>query len=122
VTEQLGTDWAQLIVERARGAQMWRMPGWTARVGLVLEGVPWLIAQPLSSHLDVQRWMPGGPAPTTTVCVTLDGLRRWLTEGVDFTHLVKEGLMQVVGGTYFDLLLLSKALRLRPEISQPGAS
>ncbi len=111
------TSWKSLIVELATGAQMWRMPGWTARVALVLDGSPFVIAQAIGGELLVEDWRPGGPAPSTTVAATAEALGRWLG-GEDFTHLVKSGGLQVLAGTYFDLLLLSKALRLRPEMNK----
>jgi len=117
MSEDRAVLWKSLIAEFATGAQMWRMPGWTARVALVLDGSPFVVAQAVGGELLVEDWRLGGPAPTTTVSATAEALGRWL-DGEDFTHLVKSGGLQVLAGTYFDLLLLSKALRLRPEMTR----
>lgn len=116
-------EWTRLLQQKAARAQLWRMPGWTARVGIVLDGDPYVTVQPQQDRLVVAPWATdGGPNPTTSVSVTSEAIERWLVGGVDFTHLVKAGGMRVLSGTYFDVLLLSKALRLRPEITRAGAA
>ncbi|GCE42141.1 hypothetical protein Rhow_006080 [Rhodococcus wratislaviensis] len=51
----------------------------------------------------------------TTIDVTTDeAIRRWLVDGVDFTHIIQSGDLGIEG-SYFDVLLLSKILGLRSD-------
>jgi hypothetical protein len=96
----------------AASARVGRVPGWAGSVAIVVDGVQWV-----TCFVD-----PAGvrsrPSATSAVTViharSADAVRRWLIDGVDYTHLVQSGEFEI-DGTYFDVLLLSKVLGLRPD-------
>lgn len=102
----------ETITELAAHARTERIPRWHSSVQLVISGAPWVVCTASASGLAVTD---GGAEAATVVEMTPGAVERWLLDGVDFTHLVKAGEFVITRGTYFDLLLLSKALGLRSD-------
>jgi hypothetical protein len=98
------------LIERASTK---RIPNWAPRSALFLDGGAWTVVTVEGDALVTHS--AGEPDIDTTVFLTSRGAHQWLVGGVDFTHLAKSGDLTVGSGTYFDVLLLSKALGLRPE-------
>ena len=100
------------ITALAAGAGPHRVSGWTGAIAIVVGGDHWLtcVVEPSAVHLTDDQV----GAPTTLNAASSDALRRWLVDGVDYTHLVRSGEF-TIDGVYFDVLLLSKVLGLRPD-------
>lgn len=96
----------------AARARMEKLPRWDTTVQVTVDGEPWAAFSATSATLTIT---PGARDAQTVVEMTSTALESWLADGVDFTHLVKDGTIVVSHGSYFDLLLLSKALGLRSD-------
>jgi hypothetical protein len=89
-----------------------RAAGWSGSVALVVDGADWVTCTVDAALVQVR---PAGTAAATTIRArSADAVRRWLVDGVDYTHLVASGDF-VIDGVSFDVLLLSKVLGLRPD-------
>lgn len=100
------------LTEFARTSRMDRIPNWSARVGIRLGAVDWVTCAASSDGVVVEEAITDADS-----VLSISGepaLRRWLVEGVDYTNLVESGDI-TIHGNYFDVLLLSKALGLRPD-------
>jgi hypothetical protein len=106
---------AAVIADLAATSRIGKIPNWTCRIDLLIEGQPWLTCLAEPGHLVVCPTSEAAGEATTSVSMTGSGVTEWLLHGVDYTHLVRRGELDIISGTYFDLLLLSKALGLRPE-------
>ena len=112
--DQLGP----LVRKLATRAEPARVPGWRAIVALRVEGSPWLSLRADQRGVAVTTWTGDQSGVTTEVEMSERGARLWLLEGVDYTHLLKSGDINLIRGSQFDLLLLSKSFGLRPERRQ----
>jgi hypothetical protein len=98
----------------AATARMSRIPNWSATIEITVGARPWVTCHASGDGIVITEGRTQGVKPTTVTVRTDDGLRSWLLSGIDYTHLVRSGEM-TIKGNYFDVLLLSKALGLRPE-------
>lgn len=100
------------ITVLAAGANTHRVSGWTGAIAIVVAGDHWLtcVVELSTVHLTDEH----DAVPTTLNVASFVALRRWLVDGVDYTHLVASGEF-TIDGVYFDVLLLSKVLGLRPD-------
>lgn len=108
VPAELRTVLDELAVKGRPG----RVPGWSGRVAIVVAGAPWVTCSVNATGVTVTE---GRAADATVFSVAaVPTLRRWLVDGVDHTHLLQSGAARIEGVS-FDVLLLSKALGLRPD-------
>jgi hypothetical protein len=105
-------DLQQRMTALAGAARTDRIADWSGSVEIVVGGVAWVIC--LVDGSGVRLAGPDTDAATTLRVTSAGALRSWLVDGVDFTHLVASGDF-AIDGVYFDVLLLSKALGLRPD-------
>ncbi|WP_157890497.1 hypothetical protein [Mycolicibacterium goodii] len=100
------------ITALAGAANTRRVAGWTGAVAIVVGEHHWVtcVVGPSAVELSDRSIT----APTTLRASSFAALHRWLIDGVDYTHLVASGEFTVLG-VYFDVLLLSKVLGLRPD-------
>src|SRR5205807_1710883 len=104
-----------LVRSLAAKADPVRTPGWRTVVSLRVAKSPWLRCTADARGITVVEWTGGPSEATTEVNLSTSAVRSWLLDGVDYTHLIKSGDIEVSTGTQFDLLLLSKSFGLRPE-------
>lgn len=93
---------------------MSRIPNWSATVEIIVGAQPWVTCHASADGIAITEGRAQGVQHTTVTVRRDDGLRSWLVGGIDYTHLIRSGEM-TIEGNYFDVLLLSKALGLRPE-------
>ena len=107
-TEELRDVLAGLVSEAKAG----RVAPWHGVVGIAVGASLWATCaiDVTGVHL-IDESIPGA---TVARLSSTDALSSWLVDGVDYTHLVAQGDL-VIEGVYFDVLLLSKALNLRPD-------
>ena len=106
------TDLRHSLTRLASTAHTERVPNWSASIGIVVAGSDWLTCRAGADGVEILDSV--GTVDTTLHAIAEDPVRRWLINGVDFTHLVRAGDM-AIDGSYFDILLLSKVLGLRPD-------
>ena len=98
--------------EVASTARVDRVPNWSANIGITVANEPWVTCRTSPDGVAVVDGV--ALVDTTLFAADADAVRRWLVDCVDYTHIVRSGDM-VIEGSYFDVLLLSKALGLRPD-------
>jgi len=98
--------------EVASTARVDRVPNWRASIGIVVGDEPWVTCRTGSDGVSIVEGVTD--VDSTLFASDAEVLKRWLVDCVDYTHLVRAGDM-VIDGSYFDVLLLSKALGLRPD-------
>lgn len=96
----------------AASARVGRVPGWSGSVAIVVDGMQWVTC--FVDAAGVQSRPAATSAATTIHARSADAVRRWLIDGIDYTHLVQSAEF-TIDGAYFDVLLLSKVLGLRPD-------
>lgn len=101
-----------VLDELASRARTERVPNWSAEIGIVIADSPWVTCSVGTEGIRILEGV--GEVDTTLFARTSDAARRWLVDYVDYTHIVRDGDMSIEG-SYFDVLLLSKALGLRPD-------
>ena len=114
-------EFAALVRKLALRADPARAPGWEATLGLSIAGLPWLSLSASQHGIAVEDWGGDRSSVKTEIEMSEAGLRSWLMGGVDYTHLLKRGEIELRSGNQFDLLLLSKSFGLRPERRQEVA-
>lgn len=100
----------------AATARLDRVPNWSASIGITIADEKWLTCRADANGLSIVDGV--GVVDTTLVAADADTVKRWLVDCVDYTHMIRSGDM-VIKGSYFDVLLLSKALGLRPDKKEP---
>ena len=107
-----------LVAKLATRSDPSRAPGWKTSLGISVAGRRWLKMRADEHGIEVADWMADGSAVSTEIEMSAAGLKAWLLSGIDYTHLLKRGEIEVRSGSQFDLLLLSKSFGLRPERQQ----